>query len=67
MNKEFKQITTGDGLKTLADKLVYYEMGGASSQVVFTLPKEFSTKKCLDAFTADTKVGKSSSRRLRKI
>ena len=42
-------------------------MGGASSQVVFTLPDKFSTKVCLDAFTASTKVRKSSIRRLRKI
>jgi len=43
-------------------------MGGASSQVVFTLPDKFSTKACLDKFKADAKFSKkSSSRRLRKI
>ena len=42
-------------------------MGGASSQVVFTLPDKFSTKACLDKFKADAFPKKSSSRRLRKI
>jgi len=42
-------------------------MGGASSQVVFTLPDKFSTKDCLDKFNTAAFPKKPSSRRLRKI
>jgi len=43
-------------------------MGGASSQVVFTLPDKFSTKDCLDKFKTEAAFPKeSANRRLRKI
>jgi hypothetical protein len=44
-------------LKNLSDNIVYYEQGGASSQIVFTLPDGENLKDCLDKH-----IPKSSSR-----